>query len=128
VVQETVDRVGEQLRKLGETRWVSALPRQRNVVKRLVGSSLIGSISGLPFGPISFQKASASAWFVIFRKRLSPFLRSRQLPGSPLPTVAIHGCRTDDVMRSETLTIDVNHYLTIEPRGYQNAVSGRLRT
>jgi hypothetical protein len=32
-----------------------------------------------------------------------------------LPAFAIHTYRTDDVMRSETLTINVNHYPTIEP-------------
>jgi hypothetical protein len=50
-----------------------------------------------------------------------------------LPAFAILTCRTDDVMRSETLTIDVNHYPTIEPvhdirfqRGWQGT-GGRER-
>jgi pimeloyl-ACP methyl ester carboxylesterase len=32
-----------------------------------------------------------------------------------LPAFAIHTCRTDDLMRSETLTINLNHYPAIEP-------------
>jgi hypothetical protein len=51
-----------------------------------------------------------------------------------LPAFAIHTCRTDAVMRSETLTIDVNHYPTIEPvhdirfqRGWQRTGAPKSR-
>jgi len=47
-----------------------------------------------------------------------------------LPAFATHTYCTDDVMRSQTLTIDVNHYPTIEPVHdirFQRAISNVRR-
>ena len=69
MVQEAIERIGRAVWKTEKDSFSVrvAAPDERR--EAMLGSSLIGSISGLPFGPISFQNASASAWLVIFRIR-----------------------------------------------------------
>jgi hypothetical protein len=88
---------------------------------------------------LRFEQPASDSMFAPVAPHGGVFHRAGFQARNVLPAFAIHTCRTDDVMRSETLTIDVNRYPTIEPvhdirfqRGWQRresqANSGETRT
>ena len=66
-------------------------------------------------GVVAFQAARVRFDVAPVAPRGGVFCRAGFQAQNVLPAFAIHTYRTDDVMRSQTLTIDVNHYPTIEP-------------